>query len=90
MGKGTNSDIVVEEETVSSSKTKDEKSSTNFSNKETLITWKQVDEHATKTDCWIVYNECVYDLTKFKLKHPGGSKLIDNFAGQDATVRLFF
>ena len=57
---------------------------------ETLYTWNEVEQHCTKNDCWIVVNECVYDLTTFKRTHPGGPKLIDHFAGQDATVRGFF
>lgn len=52
---------------------------------ETLISWKEVEKHATKTDCWLVINDCVYNLTKFRFKHPGGAKLIDHYAGQDAT-----
>ncbi len=50
------------------------------------FTWKEVEAHATKPECWIVVHDCVYDLAKFKRKHPGGAKLLGHFAGQDATV----
>ena len=50
------------------------------------FTWKEVEAHATQPECWIVVHDCVYDLAKFKRKHPGGAKLLGHFAGQDATV----
>ena len=50
------------------------------------FTWKEVEAHATQPECWIVVHDGVYDLAKFKRKHPGGAKLLGHFAGQDATV----
>lgn len=29
----------------------------------------------------------VYDVSKFAKRHPGGSRVIGHYAGQDATVR---
>ncbi|XP_076163131.1 cytochrome b5 [Ptiloglossa arizonensis] len=34
---------------------------------------------------WVVIHDLVYDVTKYKDKHPGGPELIDEYAGQDAT-----
>ena len=59
---------------------------TKLSPDSTLFTWKEVEAHGNKKDCWIVVNECVYELAKFKKRHPGSGKILDHFAGQDATV----
>jgi sulfite reductase alpha subunit-like flavoprotein len=34
---------------------------------------------------WILVDGRVYDLTEFRLLHPGGARIIDNYAGLDAT-----
>lgn len=34
---------------------------------------------------WIVIYDMVYDVTDYKDKHPGGTELIEEYAGQDAT-----
>ena len=50
------------------------------------FSWKEINEHASKDDRWIVVDGLVYDITRFQKKHPGGAKIIGHFAGQDATV----
>nr|QBO56274.1 fatty acid desaturase 5/6-4 [Brachionus rotundiformis] len=50
-----------------------------------LIAWEEVKKHNKKDDCWIVVNQNVYNLTEFKKKHPGGSKIVEFYAGQDAS-----
>ena len=35
-------------------------------------TRKQVAKHNKKTDCWLIANNNVYDVTKFIEKHPIG------------------
>ena len=52
--------------------------------------WDEIRKHNKKTDMWIVVNDDVYDVTRFRRAHPGGEKLLDHYAGQDATVSLFF
>ncbi|KZC10760.1 Cytochrome b5 [Dufourea novaeangliae] len=37
-------------------------------------------------DTWIVIHDMVYDVTRYKAEHPGGPELIDEYAGQDATI----
>jgi cytochrome b involved in lipid metabolism len=84
MGKGSENTLLLEgsettqQEPISSVK--------HASPNETLYSWKEVEKHSSKTDCWVVINDYVYNLTNFKRTHPGGTKLIDHFAGQDATV----
>merc|ERR1719145_378928 len=42
-------------------------------------------KHTTKTDCWVVVNGEVLDVTKFLGEHPGGELAILTFAGKDAS-----
>ena len=51
--------------------------------------WDEIKKHKTRTDRWIVLNGCVYDVTKFQKKHPGGARIIGHFAGEDATVSFY-
>jgi cytochrome b involved in lipid metabolism len=48
-------------------------------------TVEEVSEHDKKGDCWIIVREMVYDVTEFMKIHPGGSAIMMNVAGQDAT-----
>lgn len=42
-------------------------------------------KHTTPESCWVVLYGNVYDVTEFLPSHPGGSKVILQLAGQDAT-----
>ncbi|KAJ3558671.1 hypothetical protein NM688_g782 [Phlebia brevispora] len=46
---------------------------------------QDVAEHNSSKSCWIIIRNKVYDVTDFLPKHPGGSGLILQFAGHDAT-----
>merc|ERR1719237_553877 len=46
---------------------------------------EEVAKHVTKTDCWVVVNGQVLDVTSFLSEHPGGELAILTFAGKDAT-----
>ena len=46
----------------------------------------QVATHTAKDDKWLVIDNEVYDITRWSLRHPGGSKVISHYAGQDASV----
>ena len=48
--------------------------------------WDEIKAHTTKNEQWIVINNCVYDVTRWLRKHPGGAKIISHFVGQDASV----
>jgi fatty acid desaturase 2 (delta-6 desaturase) len=49
------------------------------------LSWDDVKLHAKNGDKWIVINGTVYDITQWQRKHPGGSRIIGHWAGQDAT-----
>ncbi|KAH7137835.1 oxidoreductase [Dactylonectria macrodidyma] len=51
----------------------------------TLFTRPQVRQHASRKSCWIIIDKTVYDITEFVDSHPGGSKLLLNYGGRDAT-----
>ena len=54
------------------------------------FTRNQVAKHNKKTDCWLIANNNVYDVTKFIEKHPIGSNPIIKKAGTDFTVDYNF
>ncbi|KAI9745461.1 MAG: hypothetical protein M1818_000995 [Claussenomyces sp. TS43310] len=45
----------------------------------------EVAKHNTAQSCWVVLYGDVYDVTDFLPEHPGGSKIILQLAGRDAT-----
>jgi len=53
--------------------------------KDTTYTLEDVAKHNKDTDCWVVVNGQVLDVTKFLPDHPGGAKAILLYAGKDAT-----
>jgi cytochrome b involved in lipid metabolism len=55
-------------------------------NKSTFYDWEEIRKHNKKDDMWLVVNDNVYDVTRFRRRHPGGERLLDHYAGQDATV----
>lgn len=38
-----------------------------------LLTVQEIAKHNTSSDCWLVINGQVWDLTDFLEQHPGGS-----------------
>ncbi|KXT05367.1 hypothetical protein AC578_11094 [Pseudocercospora eumusae] len=49
------------------------------------FTFDQVQQHKSKDSCWVILYGNVYDVTSFLPDHPGGSKIILQLAGTDAT-----
>ena len=47
--------------------------------------YAQIKQHCSKEDCWIVVDGKVYNVTEYLEEHPGGSEIIINLAGGDAT-----
>jgi len=45
----------------------------------------EVSKHTSKSDCWMVIDNKVYDVTKFLVEHPGGEDIMLDSAGRDAT-----
>merc|ERR1740138_243827 len=52
------------------------------------FTMEDVAKHTTKTDCWVVVDGQVLNVTKFLGEHPGGELAILTFAGKDATEEV--
>eukprot|EP01059_Diplonema_ambulator_P007505 TRINITY_DN16971_c0_g1_i1.p1 TRINITY_DN16971_c0_g1~~TRINITY_DN16971_c0_g1_i1.p1 ORF type:complete len:189 (+),score=40.23 TRINITY_DN16971_c0_g1_i1:234-800(+) len=46
----------------------------------------QVTSHNTLDDCWIVVNHSVYNITPFVNQHPGGTRILQQYAGRVATT----
>ena len=51
----------------------------------TELTSEEVAKHSTGKDCWSVVDGVVYDLTSYVTDHPGGSAIIKELCGRDAT-----
>merc|ERR1712196_730637 len=49
------------------------------------ITLEEVAKHNNKSDCWVVVNGQVLNVTNFLKDHPGGELAILTFAGKDAS-----
>eukprot|EP00411_Alexandrium_monilatum_P051066 CAMPEP_0175472226 /NCGR_PEP_ID=MMETSP0095-20121207/73763_1 /TAXON_ID=311494 /ORGANISM="Alexandrium monilatum, Strain CCMP3105" /LENGTH=463 /DNA_ID=CAMNT_0016773697 /DNA_START=1 /DNA_END=1393 /DNA_ORIENTATION=- len=51
-------------------------------------TKEEVAKHTTKSDCWVILNDKVLNVTNFLSQHPGGELAILTFAGKDATAEF--
>lgn len=56
-----------------------------MSDGETLFFTADVAKHNTDKDCWIIIENNVYDVTGFISDHPGGSDILIQMGGKDAT-----
>lgn len=54
-----------------------------------MFPWSEIARHTDRNDRWIVIEGEIYDVTRWSRRHPGGSRLLGHYAGQDATVRTF-
>ncbi|XP_018574979.1 cytochrome b5-like [Anoplophora glabripennis] len=50
------------------------------------ITLEEVSWHDHARDCWIIIYDRVYDITDFLEEHPGGSDILLEYAGREASV----
>ncbi|KAF8203685.1 FMN-dependent dehydrogenase-domain-containing protein [Pholiota molesta] len=50
------------------------------------LTLDQVAQHNSKSSCWVIIQNKVYDVTEFLDEHPGGAAIILKYAGRDATA----
>ncbi|GAM26830.1 hypothetical protein SAMD00019534_100050 [Acytostelium subglobosum LB1] len=46
---------------------------------------EEIKKHNSLKDLWIIYNNDVYDITKFVEDHPGGEEVLKANAGIDGT-----
>ncbi|KAJ5097936.1 hypothetical protein N7532_004937 [Penicillium argentinense] len=53
------------------------------------LTRAEVAKHNTEDSLWCIIDHRVYDLTDFVDAHPGGSVVLAQVAGQDATVDFY-
>ncbi|KAJ5184024.1 hypothetical protein N7492_001640 [Penicillium capsulatum] len=53
---------------------------------EKRLSTREVAEHRTPEDCWVVVDNQVWDVTDFLDQHPGGATIILKYAGNDATA----
>eukprot|EP01065_Artemidia_motanka_P032723 TRINITY_DN39709_c0_g1_i1.p1 TRINITY_DN39709_c0_g1~~TRINITY_DN39709_c0_g1_i1.p1 ORF type:complete len:547 (+),score=192.94 TRINITY_DN39709_c0_g1_i1:81-1643(+) len=53
------------------------------------FTMADVAAHNKAGDIWMVIDGAVYDLSKFAKLHPGGERILLNFAGKDATTAFW-
>jgi len=51
-------------------------------------TKEEVAKHTSKSDCWVILNDKVLNVTTFLSQHPGGELAILTFAGKDATAEF--
>ncbi|EIJ89627.1 hypothetical protein NEPAR06_1191 [Nematocida parisii] len=54
-----------------------------------LYSIEEVAKHTTKSSCWIILSNVVYDVAEYAKEHPGGSSIIYENAGKDCT-ELFY
>ncbi len=52
------------------------------------VTLKEVQQHNTFEDCWIIIKGKVYDFSEWKDHHPGGPFVARMYAGKDATAEF--
>lgn len=50
-----------------------------------VLSLSEISKHNQKSDCWLLINNQVYDVTSFLRLHPGGSSTIIPFCGGEAT-----
>lgn len=86
----TKSENKISQEIVSISDTSDPKPDNNVSNpnNQTTYTISQVAEKNTRSSCWTIIEDKVYDITNYIPNHPGGEKEILQICGKDGS-KLF-
>lgn len=50
------------------------------------FTAQQVSTHNTQSDCWVIMNGKVYNITSYIPNHPGGTGTITPYCGKDAAA----
>ena len=57
----------------------------NVASQDKTFTLAEVAKHSRETDCWIIVQGAVYDVTSYLYLHPGGAGTILAYCGRDAT-----
>ncbi|KAG8125551.1 putative Fatty acid desaturase 1 protein [Naja naja] len=54
-----------------------------------FFSWDEIKSYSSRApERWLVIDRKVYDISRFHKRHPGGSRVISHYAGQDATKEL--
>lgn len=51
----------------------------------TMLTMEEVSKHNSKSSCYLVIKNEVYDVTSYINRHPGGVRSITSYCGKEAT-----
>ncbi len=54
-----------------------------------VLTIEEVARHSSETDCWVVVEDRVYNVTVLIAEHPGGREAIIKYCGTNATDVFF-
>lgn len=41
-----------------------------------VVTWEEVSQHMKPSNCWVVVDGRVYNVTDFLVEHPGGDEIL--------------
>ncbi len=58
----------------------------NSSGKSLILNMAEISKHDRSSDCWLLINNKVYDITKYFGSHPGGNSTMAATCGTDATA----
>lgn len=56
-----------------------------FERADGVYTWQELAQHNSEESAWIAVDGCVYDVTEFIDRHPGGKEIILYAVGREAT-----
>lgn len=50
-----------------------------------ILSMTEIAKHNTQSDCWMLISGKVYNITNYFGSHPGGSRMMSETCGKDAT-----